>query len=562
MTLIRRLMGATLAGLMLFVACSTAYWQVRSTFAIPYWDQWSAVNDYFRFRSGEIGLRELFAQSNEHRIFFPRLLMFADLRLFGGRNAFNVAISDAFQMTHLLLLLWIDRCSLSRTIVGWATAAFIAIAMLTGSQYENIYWGFQSQFVMVFLFASLAFAAAAALTPHERSTRSFALLSVAILSALVSTFSMANGLLVWPLLAIAVLQRRAGWPAFAAVAVVGSAATAFYLHGYAPVGGHTPVTAALHRPLDAISYFFAYLGALVAPQGPGTACGLGIALAVVLLILAVRRAMRRDALDRPALFLWSVVLFVLVSAGVTTLGRFEFGMVQALSPRYITPAAVLWSAVALLSLKEVRSASLTAARALFAALMAALTAWLALVDQPLSFARMADHERKMMSASDAVVAGVTDPATLADLGPSPETDVRVSALLKAQRLSVFAGREAGWMGQAVNRAFTVVERPSCPGSVDVVRPLGPEGETGATVAGWAWNGAEGHGPAEVVFADEGGTIVGFARGQLSRPDVPAKNAAILSDRVGFHGFLSPGHGPDVSAYAVMDDASKVCPIEG
>ena len=82
------------------------------------------------------------------------------------------------------------------------------------------------------------------------------------------------------------------------------------------------------------------------------------------------------------------------------------------------------------------------------------------------------------------------------------------------------------------------------------------------MAGWAWNGVEGRGPAELVFADEGGTIVGFARGQLSRPDVPAHNAAIPSDRVGFRGFLSPGHGPDVSAYEVLDDASRACSVDG
>ena len=552
---------AVLAGLALFVAASTAYWQVRSTFAIPYWDQWAAVFDYFRFRSGEIGVRGLFAQSNEHRIFFPRLIMFADLAWFGGRNAFNITMSDAFQVAHLVLLLWMGRPILARSSAGWAACAFIAAAMLTGSQYENIYWGFQSQFVMVYLFASLSLAAAAWLPPAGRATpAALAPLAFCLLSAVVATFSMANGLLVWPLVIIVALLRGAGWPALSTALAVAAASTAFYAHGYAPVATHTPVAAALHRPLDAASYGLTYLGAVVAPQDVAWARGLGVLLTLVLAALAARRMARRDPLDRVELFSWGVVLFVLLSAGATTLGRFEFGAAQALSPRYVTPDAALWSAAAILALGEARASRAAVAQILGGVALALLTAWLALVDQPLSFDRMADHAAKMAAASEAVVVGVTDPATLADLGPSAEQVGRVAALLKARALSAFGSREAGWMGGRIERIFTVRDDPSCLGDVDAVRDLGPDGAGGAAVAGWAWDGTEGHGPADVVFTDGGGTVVGFGRGQLRRPDVPAARSAVRSDRVGWRGYLSPDRGPDLVAYAVSDDGRTVCPI--
>ncbi len=562
LALARWCVAVGLGGLALFVAGSTAYWQSRSTFAIPYWDQWSAVYDYFRFRSGQVGFDRLFAQSNEHRIFFPRLIMFADLWLFGGRNAFNVVTSDTFQIAHLSLLLWMGRASLRHSFVGWTTAAFVTTAMLTGSQYENIYWGFQSQFVMVFLFASLALAAAASVPRRRGSLPRAALLSTALLSALVATFSMANGLIVWPLLALTLIARRAGWKPVAAVAAVGGVATAFYLHGYASIATHTPLTAALRQPVEALSYFFAYLGALVTPQAPWAACGFGIALAILLMALASRQARRGAVFDAQAAFLWGVALFVLLSAAVTTLGRFEFGIVQALSPRYITPDAVLWSATVLLTLKEFRETRTETAGMLLAISCAALTGWLALVDQPLSFDRMADHETKMIDASDAVIAGVTDAAALAALGPSPEGEVEVSALLKAHDLSLFASREAGWMGGNVARLFTVVDDPSCVGSVDLVQPLGPEGRAGVEVTGWAWVGGEQRGPAELVFTDERGMVVGLAHGRMARPDVPAAMAAVASDRVGFHGFLSPTRGSALSAYAVTAHADEACRIGG
>ena len=529
---------AVLATLALFVAASTAFWQCRSTFAIPYGDQWQAVYEYFQFRAGQIGILELFGQSNEHRIFFPRLIMFADLRWFGGRNAFNVVMSDVSQIAHLALLVWMGRGVLVRSFVGWATAAFMTAAMLTGSQYENIYWGFQSCFVMVFLFASAALAIAAALPSGGPMRRTSAMILVAaILCAFVSTFSMANGLLVWPILMLAVAQRRAGPPVVAVVAAIGAAVITFYLRGYVPVEAHTPVSSALHHPFDALEYFLAYLGAVIAPRSPCAAGILGAGILLLLTALATLRLTRRERLNGSSLFFWSIALFMLLSAAATTLGRFEFGSIQALSPRYITPDAALWSATAILTLDAFRS---RAARGV------------------LSFERMADHEIEMADASDAVVAGVTDAPTLAGLRSTSQAVGRLSALLKPLRLSVFGSREAGWMGKPVDRAFTVVDDPSCLGNIDVVRSFGQDGSDGAAVEGWAWDGMERHGPAELVFTDGGGTMVGFARGQLSRPDVPAAMPAILSDRVGWRGFLSPERGSDLRAYAVSDDDHTVC----
>ena len=552
---------AVLAGLALFVALSTAYWQGRSTFAIPYWDQWSAVFDYFRFRSGEIGVFDLFAQSNEHRIFFPRLIMFTDLALFGGRNAFNVLMSDVFQLAHLCLLLWMGRVLLARSFAGWAVSAFVTTAMLTGSQYENIYWGFQSQFVMVYLFASVSLAAAASLSPAGRTTPSaVASLACCVLSAVVATFSMANGLLVWPLVILVALERRAGRLDLSILLTVAVAAIAFYAHGYKAVAGHTPVTAALHRPLDAASYGLAYLGAVVAPQDIQGAQDMGLILAVLLVVLAARRIARRERLDRLDLFSWGAVLFVLLSAAVTTLGRFEFGAIQALSPRYVTPDAVLWSATAVLALKEVRAAVAVAAHGLCCSSVALLTAWLALADQPLAFERMADHEAKMRVASDAVVVGVTDPATLADLGPSAEQVGRVAAYLRPQALSVFDSREAGWMKEKLDRIFAVRDDPSCIGKIEEVRALDLGVASGTAVAGWAWNGAEGHGPVEMVFTDESGTVVGFAREATQRTEEMAAQPDARSDQVSWSGFASLNGGSDLLAYAVSDDARTACAV--
>ena len=49
---------------------------------IPYWDQWDGICPLFeKLASGQLGIADFFVQQNEHRIFFPRLLMYSLARL-------------------------------------------------------------------------------------------------------------------------------------------------------------------------------------------------------------------------------------------------------------------------------------------------------------------------------------------------------------------------------------------------------------------------------------------------------------------------------------------------
>ena len=42
---------------------------------VPFWDQWSVVGLAEAFRLHILTFGQLFAQFNEHRVFFPRLLL-------------------------------------------------------------------------------------------------------------------------------------------------------------------------------------------------------------------------------------------------------------------------------------------------------------------------------------------------------------------------------------------------------------------------------------------------------------------------------------------------------
>ena len=63
--------------------------------------------------------------------------------------------------------------------------------------------------------------------------------------------------------------------------------------------------------------------------------------------LVIRRG--RDQSCRAEVVLLMVVAMVVGTALATALGRLNFPIVQALSPRYATPALIFWSVVGLLS---------------------------------------------------------------------------------------------------------------------------------------------------------------------------------------------------------------------
>ena len=94
----------------------------------------------------------------------------------------------------------------------------------------------------------------------------------AIACGAAASFSIANGLLVWPI-GIAVLACRArsndgpravALP-LAAWGLAGAATIAFYFRGYVDPGNHPPPGFVFQHPLQALAYLLALLGSSLAP---------------------------------------------------------------------------------------------------------------------------------------------------------------------------------------------------------------------------------------------------------------------------------------------------------
>ena len=200
---------------------------------LPWFDAWEHWILYLR--SGE-SWTFLFSQHNEHRIPVSRVLYLVDQRWFGADARFLLWCTFLAQFGSALVVYRLASSSraLSRVTRMHILGLVLAITF-AASQWINFTWTFQVCFVVVFFAAIAAFGALSNSVRPSRAPEqgvSAPWLMTAIVMAVIATGSMANGLLVWPLLVV--MAACIGLPksSVAALAVTGGVVIGAYMYGY------------------------------------------------------------------------------------------------------------------------------------------------------------------------------------------------------------------------------------------------------------------------------------------------------------------------------------------
>jgi hypothetical protein len=497
-----------------FLACAAAAWVVVTTvhalvaesYAMPVLDHWATVQDLRMLREEGLSLAHLFRQHNEHRLVFPRLLFLLDYELGRGRGTSLRWASALAQMAHAALLFGLvlrARPGLrpSQRVV---LAAVLLVCAFAATQMHNLIDPFQVQFPLVYLAATAAFAAAA-LRPGPRWA------ALAMGAAVVSTYTMANGVLVWPLLGLLAWRlRRPGLGA--AVGLAAAAALAAYLWSYEAPPRHTSVVQMLARPGRVVAYALCYLGSGFSL--PGSPASIPIAVAGGALVTAAFlalgwRALRLRSIATPAeVVLVMVGLFAVGTAALTSVGRLGLTLDQALSSRYSTPALLLLAATFGLFLARpvprLRVAAGGAAALLLAAVLAQQHAQLRLLR---GWRQGLDH------AETSLLAGVFDASAVR--GYVFDHDLKYVfdeglSVLRENRLALFADERHAWLDADI-AALPRAAPGECAGAFDAMEPIFETG-WGFRARGWAWDAGAGRPVRDVVLADENGRIVGVCAG--------------------------------------------------
>ena len=249
----------------LFIVSTMSIIQRRAYSALPWGDMWDYWIWYLKPRPNLFV--KLFILHNEHRILVARLFFLTDHILFHGRAIFIFVSIFVIQLSHATLLCrlaWLANPYRKALAIFTGCAAFICLFSV--EQCTNFTWSFQIQFVCVYFAITGALASlmvfarfsAGELPPGERRRRLW--LACTIVVGIIATYSMANGLLVWPLLLLAAfwfgLPRQPKLVLLAA-----SVATwAFYLWGYKVPPQTSSIREGFHRLPQSFAFAMCVLG--------------------------------------------------------------------------------------------------------------------------------------------------------------------------------------------------------------------------------------------------------------------------------------------------------------
>ncbi|MGY6628164.1 MAG: hypothetical protein ACXIVL_06575 [Oceanicaulis sp.] len=504
---------------------------------LPYWDQWERVTP------GQ-HLSDMFVQHNEHLLVIPSLFFLIDTAVFGGRNVFLLASILLIQGIHAGLLIWLARRAGARGS-GLLLAGGLTVALLfSGAQIENLYWGFQVQFVIVYLLATACFTVTVLARPGWKADAAAAALGLA------AAFSFSAGLLVLPAAAVGALLAGRGWRRIGVLAVSAAVAAFIYSRGMQTFNHSNPGDA-LGHVIEIVYYTIVYLGApfgyalsesplagyAPAFQDPIEGAKLfGAAGLAASLLLVPLTLWRSGPIARLVLLL---VAGLVVGAGLlTAMGRWELGAQQAFASRYATPVLIFWVAIAALVWSFARSLPRQSWRA--GAMLALggvqLLAMLLLLSNRDIWMDMAHSQRnRTVAAESAILTGALDREALAGIYPSPELVLERSQLLARERLSVFGREEAGWLNRPLAEFVSEADAGACIGAVDVRFALETSGAAPGSfrLAGWGWNSSRRESPRAYLVVDSDGIVRGYGRRAIDRPDVTAALPVVDDLRTGW-----------------------------
>ena len=258
-------------------------------------DAWSIVRLFDMWSSGTLGVSDLYRQHNEHRMFFPEGVELLLGSITNYDNVVEMYLIQICLLVTLVVLFLVFRDNI-RSAAGLLLFVPVAFLVFSFRQYENMLFGYQINFAFAQTLGVLALFLLYVLGRKSFEKLSFA---AALVSATVASFSILQGLFVWPAgllrLLISPLEKLKKRVFVVLWGLVGLGEWVAYFIDYKePETGNKPsLLYALEHPLEGIEFFVRLLGSpLFGELNAALVSGLllaGLAVVGLLLIYKSRR---------------------------------------------------------------------------------------------------------------------------------------------------------------------------------------------------------------------------------------------------------------------------------
>jgi hypothetical protein len=308
---------------------------------VPYWDQWEFISLFEKMNNGTLTFQDLFSQHNEHRIFFPKIIMLIIAFLTGYNNKYETYFIEFLLFINLAISFLVIKKSFNiKSIPYW----FVPIPFLifTLNQYENMLWGFQIGFVMVQTISLTTFYFIFMLAKTEdRKFKYFYFIS-SIISGIIASFSSIMGLVIWPSgilqFLISPFKRRDKIIYSFIWTITGIASWIIYFINYHKPGHHPDIFFFLHNPVMFSKYFFTCIGTALFWSKDNAFIGGSIIFFFLLITLYC--LYKNNRLKDNAFWIGGTVFSLLTVLSIT-IGRCGFGVEQSTASRYVTFSIII-----------------------------------------------------------------------------------------------------------------------------------------------------------------------------------------------------------------------------
>jgi len=349
---------------------------------------------------------------------------------------------------------------------------------------------------------------------------------------------MANGILALPLMAIYALLMRQGLIRVGLLATLSVVMIFLYFHNYNAVSKHGSLSQALREnPSGFIQYVLLYLGSpFHYLSGQGKFSKLIAQVATLVLVgssawfaIKALRKPRERTLQLAMLFF---ILYIGGTAFGTAGGRLIFGVDQALSSRYTTPALMAWSALLVIYSPSILVAIRWSAKFLLPFAVLGLLMF-NLQRQALQSDDDELFERKI--AALALELQIKDQIQVKHIYAFVDELMPTAEMASARNLSIFGMypfRDArGQLGTTVQPS----NLPACTGNLDTVEQIDGDARF-VRVSGWVFSPIDKVQQQVVRFINSQNQVVGYAL-----IGMPSLNVAIAIDgkalQSGYRGYL-------------------------
>jgi hypothetical protein len=492
-----------------------------------FWDSWECIAFIDSFSSGN--WQALWAQHNEHRIILTKLLFFLDFLLFKGNPAPLIILNYILVGLSCFFFIWAWKETQSplRFI-----PCFLVSCLFFWSQSENFEWEFQSQFFLVHLLAFIAFFF---LYKSQFRTHRKTYFILSIIVGIFSAGTMATGIFVLPLMFFYGLLAKIGKKKI--IIILTLSILILYIFFYDYHFSSKTLGYLFLNINEFVKYIFVYLGNPFFYLSSTSSLTIASFFGKVFLSLFLYSCMiiYRKNYKKIYIVFFIFIFYIIIESSITSIGRMQYGISQAIAHRYTTPTIMAWCILYLMffSKKNIQKINLKLCNIISIFIIVAM------FPIQLNTLYIPSSITQKNIAFLAILSGIHDDIRIKNIVYLDTALNPFQAAEKAQKLHLknFCSGKLKDLSDKVNSLLIISQKNSrqSQGNLELTSPIATD-QNWSFVQGWFYDKSTTKYPLPLLILDENHTVVGVAITGVRRPDV-ASTIDQKATYSGFEGYL-------------------------